>query len=220
MRRASTLTGYTLCAGTPTLQPNPAFARHVYACRQRLGVYDWHIPLCIPLFACVHADVCVCLYARARICVYVYDTTRRRRPRVFQETWIQGRRELERAHAHDITPTQAADAVQGETLRERHCERYTEGERDTEGERETLRERESFSGHRAGKQDRETRDTRGRHQTQGPHAGGHRPPMMKTTMCSGRAADARLPPSTVNSLSRNAATPPILMAVRQRASVG
>ena len=41
---------------------------------------------------------------------------------------------------------------------------------------------------------------------------------MKTRMCCGRAVAARLPPgpqSTLNSLSRRAATPPILMAVRR-----
>ena len=89
---------------------------------------------------------------------------------MFEATWIQGRRELERAHAHDIsnTPTQAADAVQGETLRERHCERYTEGERDTEGERVFLWTQGRQVGQGDTRHKRETPDTRatrGRAQT-------------------------------------------------------
>ena len=84
---------------------------------------------------------------------------------------------------------------------------------------ESLQERESQATRPASAQeDTDASTNRRRSQTDTRGRAGRRPPTMKTRMCCGRAVAARLPPgpqSTLNSLSRRAATPPILMAVRR-----
>jgi hypothetical protein len=185
--------------------------------------------------------VCVCVCVRAYVCVY--DSKRRLRSCVFEQTcvfekncvfaktWIPG---LALSNAHTLH-THSTHAAHTQHTRSTHARCFEDARTRGRPNRGTTRCRDHtwcvkalVSRHTthetharlASPTQRKTRHNRHNSDTRHKgHTREGRPPTMKTTMCSGRAADARLPPSTVNSLSRNAATPPILMAVRQRPRV-